>query len=229
MGTVTSLTYADYIFKNEDEFGKFVTYYYTNPQKEKVIPSINYYVNSPVYEKVDSRMTTAHFYAYILKTDTELTNKLFENQNQSGTPNSKIFTLNILWLVNNDTSKNLIKKAKESWRDEATQNVVAKIEKTPVYDVLRNTPQTAEDLDSLWCVFFATGSEDAIKRIISVLHLREEGHGMEIIIGGAAQWSLTSNAVQHKRVLNILKNEAKKSTGITKKILEEIIKNAEKN
>ena len=100
-------------FKDENEFGDFYMYYYLTPQPEKVIPSLTYYVNSPVYEKVNARMSLCHFYAYILKADPVLLDELFEHQTQSGTSDSKIFTLNILWVINYDRSDNLIKKAKE--------------------------------------------------------------------------------------------------------------------
>lgn len=66
-----------------------------------------------------------------------------------------------------------------------------------------------------------------VRRIISSLHLLKDGHGMDIAVGGAAQWSLASNAVQHRRVYEICREELKKSDGSTKEMLEEIIAKAQ--
>jgi len=223
ISVLSIFSYADDIFKTDSEFSDFFTYYYLNPQIEKIIPSLNYYVDSAAYEKVNARMTIAHFYAHILKDNPDLLNELFENQSQFGISNSKIFTLNVLWLINSDMSKNLIEKAKEIWLDETVQDIIKKIQNASVYNVLEKTPKTAVDLDNLWGIFLATGDEAAVKRIISALHLKEEGHGMEIVIGGAAEWSLASNAMQHEKVLDIIKSEVKVSTGTTKRLLEKIL------
>ncbi len=79
-------------------------------------------------------------------------------------------------------------------------------------------------LDMLWASFFATGDVLPIQRIISVLHLRKDGHGEEIIVGGAAEWSLRSNVTQHPKVLWICKQELTKSEGLTKTLLEDVLK-----
>ena len=68
-----------------------------------------------------------------------------------------------------------------------------------------------------------TGNDEAIKRIVSVLHWLEDGKGMEIAIGGAARWSLTSNCRAHKKVLEICKREWPKLQWPTKKILQKIV------
>ena len=127
-------SYADEIFKTEIEFMEFHTYYHSNPQPEKIIPSINYYVKSPLYENINSRKTIADLYANLLKNDSDLLNKLFENQNQSGTSDTKIFTLSILWLIENDESKSLIEKAKESWTDQTVQDIITRMQNSSTYE-----------------------------------------------------------------------------------------------
>ena len=41
------------------------------------------------------------------------------------------------------------------------------------------------------------------------MHLLKEGFGLETKIGDTAQWSLTSNALQHDKVYAICKEELK--------------------
>lgn len=65
-------------------------------------------------------------------------------------------------------------------------------------------------IDALWGKFFATGDAAPIKRIISVLQWADSnGDPNRAVIGNAANWSLTSNAAQHKRVLKICETAAK--------------------
>ena len=59
-------------------------------------------------------------------------------------------------------------------------------------------------LDALWGNFMATGSEVPVLRIAEALPwLDVKGDIGRLVVGGAARWSLTSNAVQHPRVLQI--------------------------
>ncbi len=104
-----------------------------------------------------------------------------------------------------------------------------------VNELLRRTPLTPLNapmvspavLDILWGAFFATGDEQYIERIISVLPwLETKGNVDRLLIGGAAQWSLTSNAVQHQKVLNICQKQLRKQPKEVKAILQEIVDNA---
>lgn len=61
--------------------------------------------------------------------------------------------------------------------------------------------QGAWVLDVLWGNFMATGKKDPVERIMAALPWVDvKGDVNRLLIGGAARWSLTSNAVQHNRV-----------------------------
>jgi len=61
--------------------------------------------------------------------------------------------------------------------------------------------QGAWVLDSLWGKFMATGNKEPVERIMEALPWVDiKGDVNRLLIGGAARWSLTSNAVQHDRV-----------------------------
>ena len=85
---------------------------------------------------------------------------------------------------------------------------------------------SAGQLDGLWTLYFETGEDAAVRRIISVLHWLEDGQGMQIVIGGAAQWSLKSNAAQHPGVLAICKDELARADETTSSILKKIVAEA---
>jgi hypothetical protein len=68
----------------------------------------------------------------------------------------------------------------------------------------------ASDLDMLWGCFLATGDRRYVSKIISTVPWSKKLTGSinKIAIGAAAVWSLTSNAQQHRLVLQILKEES---------------------
>jgi hypothetical protein len=84
------------------------------------------------------------------------------------------------------------------------------------------------DLDRLWGCFLATGDKRYIHKIISTIPWSKKMTGSlnKISIGAAAVWSLTSNAQQHKRVLQILKEESESQPEL-KDDLVKIIEKAE--
>ena len=82
-------------------------------------------------------------------------------------------------------------------------------------------------LDDLWAAFFATGDTKYVKEIIEVLPWSEvRGDVNRLLTGGAARWSLASNAYQHGRVLALCQEVVSTFRGPTRRILEEIISQA---
>lgn len=211
------------VFYSEQEYAKWMTYYYLQPEPDKVIAAIKFYSDSNIFNKASSRLPAAAFFAAIFKGNNDLMKKAYEEISANGSDNSKIVLLRVLWLVNNKESKELINKANLNWKSDQI--------KKHIYDVLNNTPpdifkdpiKDPTQLDMLWATFLATGDSAPVERIISALHFLKDGHGFDIAIGGAAQWSLESNAIQHRKVYQICQEELKNADGETKKILQKII------
>lgn len=65
--------------------------------------------------------------------------------------------------------------------------------------------QGAWVLDALWGNFTATGDEAPVQRVIAALSWANATGNFAV--GGAARWSLTSNAVKHPRVREICRTE----------------------
>ena len=200
-------------FSSIDDFGKWMTYYYVEPEPQKISSAIKFYSDSSLYDKENTRLSTAAFFAALFKKDNELMKRSFDDISATGSENAKLVLLNALCLVNNEGSRALIKKAVSS----------------PAPDIFTEPVRDAEHLDMLWTTFLATGDKEPVQKIVSALHLLEDGHGMEIAVGGAARWSLISNALQHKIVYQVCKEELARSEGKTKKILEELISEVDKH
>ncbi len=84
---------------------------------------------------------------------------------------------------------------------------------------------TPDVLDLLWTEFFVTGEAKPVKRITEALPGLDDKDNMGVfIVAAAAQWSLTSNAVQFDKVLEILKGIQKENST---KAIADIIEKAE--
>jgi hypothetical protein len=94
-------------------------------------------------------------------------------------------------------------------------------------------PDSPANLDYLWAEFLATGNEEPVKKIISVLDYKKPENEstdtdmLKALVFGAARWSLASNANQHKRVYEIIQKELITAQGQKRQVLEEIIKKAD--
>jgi len=95
-------------------------------------------------------------------------------------------------------------------------------------EIIMKQVQSAKHLDELWEDYFRSKNPWAIKRIISALRYINSKNGNAILIGNAAKWSLTSNAIQHNEVLKICKSNLNAMPTRIKLILKEVILEAEK-
>ena len=90
-------------------------------------------------------------------------------------------------------------------------------------------PLSVAALDDYWAAFFATGDRKHVEKVVSALPLIEvRGDVDRLMIGGSAKWSLSSNAYQHSRVLEICKAAALVAEEPVKSLLMEIVAEAEK-
>lgn len=89
-------------------------------------------------------------------------------------------------------------------------------------------PLSVSALDDHWAAFIATGDTAHVAAVIEALPLMEvRGDIDRLMIGGAARWSLGSNAYQHSRVLQFCKESLRSADEPTKKLLTELIQQAE--
>lgn len=78
-------------------------------------------------------------------------------------------------------------------------------------------------LDDLWGYYNTSKDKRAVQRIISILHWIEDGHGIEIALGGAARWSLAQNAFSNDEVYTICKRYLETGDKNNQKYLEGIL------
>jgi hypothetical protein len=211
-------------FNSVDQLGQWITFYYQHPEPEKVPAALCFYMDTLYQSKPVTRAPMIGFFSTIFKNDPAIMKKAFDDLATSGSLNARIFMINAANFTNTDEGRGLVKRAGKEWKEPKIQWVIGQLKPPPDLLTLPLTKKTY--LDMLWAMFFATGDPAYVKKVISGLALLD-GTGDEIAIGGAARWSLTSNALQHKKVHDICKMELAQSGGKNEH-LAEAIREAEK-
>ncbi len=208
----------------EQSFSQWMMEYFRAPEPSKLNCSLSYYANSQLFqEHRDSRMPAAHFFAYAL--DENGLAEIFETLASESSLNERMFLLHVFWVKNTGQSKAFLEKATSVWPEAVIAEMVPKMLPAKTGNLLHEQPRSAGALDNLWAVFFATGKAEAVRQISSVLLLKD-GSGMEILIGGAASWSLTANTRQYPEVRVIVEQLLEEAQGNQKAALEDVLANA---
>jgi hypothetical protein len=86
----------------------------------------------------------------------------------------------------------------------------------------------AAPLDTLWGIYFATGSYDPVLRMVSILAWAKDQNNVErLTVGNMAKLSLATNASRDKELLDMLKVSMNSETAETRAVLQEVIDAAE--
>ncbi len=182
-------------FKSFEEASRWMTDYYKNPDPSGIIPAIKTILNEEaILNHALQDGSTMHYFAAILQSDKEKTEELKTILRRTSGAQNKFIG-------------KIIQDAENF--------------KSPY-------PNDAKDLDFLWAEFLATGKEEPIKKIIQTLtYVPQEidlssGFWKEknvtspemalALLQDAAEWSLASNAKQHKKVYEIINNEIEATT-----------------
>lgn len=85
-------------------------------------------------------------------------------------------------------------------------------------------------LDTLWAYFMATGDSAPVARIVSALPwVNIKGDVPRLLVGGAAKWSLISNAIQHQLVMAACRKEVASQPKEVAEVLRGVIASAEQD
>jgi hypothetical protein len=86
----------------------------------------------------------------------------------------------------------------------------------------------AAPLDTLWGIYFATGSFDPVLRMVSVLSWAKDQDNVErLTVGNMAKLSLATNASRDKELLDMLKVSLNTESSDTRAVLQEVVDAAE--
>jgi hypothetical protein len=212
----------------KEQLHEWLTYYYLHPRPDLTISAIHLMSKEGWLSKASSHSPLAAFLAQVFALNGSMI-KPWLTELEAGTEDQETMGALALWMAHTDNTQELLKSM--ATKGSPTHQVYVKglLADNRPPDFLNDAIASPSFIDALWGSFFATGDERFVQRIIGTLSLlKSQGNTQDVLIGGAAKWSLTSNAIQHPRVLEICEAELAKSAGDQKPILAEVIANARK-
>lgn len=207
------------------DLNEWITYYYLHPQPDHTVEAILLMSAKGYLDKETAQSPLAAFFSHVFAQNPQSIEHWFSKL--EGLPNAQRRLLcGALWY--SATPQGLQQLKKEAARAAPSDNAdIVKLTTTKPPSIANLEITEPSVLDMLWASFMATGDERYVIRIISTLPWLEEKNLNRVLIGGAARWSLTSNAIQHPKVLEICKAQVGKQGETTVSILKEVLKQAE--
>lgn len=210
--------------KTQGDLERWTTYYYVYPQPDLTVKAILVSEQIGFLDRPTAAAPLIGFFSQIFSQNPDkLPAWILELKPLKQNHKAIIYTA--LWLANtNESRKQAAILLKELAPDAQASITKSTAKVVPIQNMEICSPAV---LDMLWTSFFATGDEKYVKRIISVLPWSQasEHNGEKKMVGYSAKWSLSSNAVQHKRVMAICLKERDKQLEL-RPILDDVIKQA---
>lgn len=214
-------------FKSQTEFSKWLTYYYLNPEPENIVQAVRYMSNSGLLDNGKAYPPIVGFLAGVFKKNPSKVSSWVNNLSSLSNSSYGVVVLG-LWYANLPDSKervySLLEKrpALKAQFNYLYQGSPMEIQQIP----LEQGPWV---LDALWGNFMATGNAEPVARIMEALPwLDAKGEARKLLVAGAARWSLTSYAKQHKKVMAICESEIKTQPPAVQVKLKSVISGAKK-
>jgi hypothetical protein len=213
-------------FSDPEALGRWITYYYVQPEPQVVGEAVRAASLQGFIKGGKSAPPFFGFIAGVMHKNPEVAQLLAERLASLPEIDQPVLVLGI-WYSGHTATKPLLKTLLKSMpaHKEMIEGFLAK---TPPRLLDLPLEQGPWVLDALWGYFMATGDDSPVVRIISALPwVNVRGDIPRLSVGGAAKWSLTSNAVQHERVLAICRAQLGSQPQEVAHVLKVVIESAE--
>lgn len=207
---------------------EWMTYYYLHPRPELTVSALHQLSREGLLLKANSRSPIAAFLAQLFVSNRDRARQWVFDLD-AGVDDEKMMAALATWMAQTDDTVALLGSL-ATGSSPTVQDFVGgllKGERPPNF--LEDAVTNPGFLDALWGSFFATGDERYVYRVISALPLLTiKDDAQKLVLGGAARWSLTSNAAQHSRVLEICATRLKVLPDDQRAVLVQVIERAKK-
>lgn len=214
-------------FESQESVSDWVTFYYKHPDPDSIPDAVKYMSRSGILDNKDAISPIFGFLSGVFRKNPEKINYWLKDLRNIKDNHFEVIILG-LWYSGLPDSKSRVSSLLEKHSrlkpefSFVNKGLPISIEEIP----LEQGPWV---LDALWGEFMATGEKTPVQRIISTLPWSEvKGDVNRLMIGGSARWSLTSNAIQHKRVFEICEEAVKNQNSDVATKLGEVINGAKK-
>lgn len=212
-----------------EDFGRWMTNYYRVPEPGRVLEAFKYSCAPSGVNQLNEggQLLVAAFFAPLFRQSDVLMERAWDEVATPGSQDSRSCVATVLSLVDSPRSRELLERAVTQWGVQPARQFPPMEGMTvdiPT-DLFAAPIRHPAHLDMLWADFFATGESAPIKKILSALALQDSGESPGVVLSEVAEWSLTSNSLQHERVDQICRAELAHSEGTTRRLLERIVEN----
>lgn len=216
---------AETSFQSKEKFSQWLTFYYEKPEPNRIPDAVDFMSKSGILDNDKASSPIFGFLSGIFRNNPDKVDSWINQFSSFKEQHLKVIVLG-LWYADLPESRKTVYALLDK-HPNLKDSLSYLYEGAPITVEQIPLAQGAWVLDALWGNFMATGDKTPVERIITALPwIDVKGNINQLIVGGAARWSLQSNAVQHKRVLDICEEVAKSSDSDVAVKLDEIIKNA---
>ena len=199
---------------------EWMAYYYLNPEPDKIALALETITSKGFFENDDVQAPLSGFFSEVFIANPKRISAWVEPY--IGVSKRHIL-YSALWASNSTQGRAALERMAKAESPEQAKKIRSLLASPPptVESMSINSPAA---LDYLWGHFMASGSVAPVNRIIDQMKLADSKGNVEaMLIGGAAQWSVSANARQHKKVLEIVKARSGTADPQTKKLLNKIL------
>ena len=213
-------------FQSAVDVSQWMMHYYEAPSPERLVPAIECMSKDGRLLDSEKNQATAAFFGRLFaqnsrRLDGWITHFTAASEDQ------RFFVALAIWYADMARKADLLRTLSHGSDSLAQFSKELQGDRPP--DLLTVEITEPVQLDILWAQFFATGDPRYVERIISVLPYAAPGeHSGRLVIGLAARWSLTSNATQQARVMEICSKAARSANPQLQPLLQEVL-NAARN
>jgi hypothetical protein len=205
------------------DFDQWMSYYYLRPAPDEVAEALRTVDSEGYFQNDDVQAPLTGFFAEVFRANpARISEWVKPYERREGLH----ILYSALWIADSSQSKAAL----------LSLQTAASVSEGPLIEsLLSNSPPSINDtavngpavLDYLWGRFMASGADEPVVRVIREIQLSGPSGGtMQMLISGAAKWSVAANARQHARVLVILKAQARAlATAPVAPVLQQIIDN----
>jgi hypothetical protein len=211
---------------DEKDLERWMTYYYLHPQPDLLVPALMLADQKGLLQG-DAQAPLTAFVSQVMAQNPTRIPGWFQ-QLQVLKDKSKSVILTALWWSNTKEGKEQLAAVIKSLPEKAQADLQSQCagNATPIEKMDINSPAV---LDELWGAFCATGDEKYVNRLMTTLPWVEgaEKDYNKLMIGGAARWSLTSNAQQHPKVMKLVLRTRDTQPAL-RKVLDQVVSGGKK-
>lgn len=205
---------------------QWMTYYYMHPTPNLLVPALLFADKEGLVQKGEAPLTA--FVSRVFAQNPKQIENWVAQLAPAMSSKSLPMLYSSLWWSNTLEGKEVLGKLVQSLPQKTQEYLLAQMAK-PAEPIEQMEIKSPEVLDELWGAFSATGDDKYVLRLMSALPWSYDPSGdfTKLSIGGAARWSLSSNAIQHPKV-RALCIKARETHPEWRKALDQVLAEANK-